>query len=73
LEFLKGDIMKPLAKSLHTVTVLVRVAHEVRNRQFPPLPADSAVTRALDILGLTEQPDSYGLAAAAIKQLNKFS
>ena len=64
---------KPLAKSLHTVTVLVRVAHEVRNRQFPPLPADSAVTRALDILGLTGQPDSYGLALQAEKQLSKFS
>jgi hypothetical protein len=64
---------KPLAKSLHTVTVLVRVAHEVRNRQFPPLPTDSAVTRALDILGLTGQPDSYGLALQAEKQLNKFS
>lgn len=65
--------MKPLAKSLHTVTVLVRVAHEVRNRQFPPLPADAAMGRALDILGLTGQPDSYGLAAQAIKQLSKFS
>ena len=65
--------MKPLAKSLHTVTVLVRVAHELRNRQFPPLPADAAVERALTVLGLTGQPDSYGLAAAAIKQLNKFS
>jgi hypothetical protein len=64
--------MKPLAKSLHTVTVLVRVAHEIRNRQFPPLDADSAVARALDILGLTEQPDSYGLALQAEKQLNKF-
>ena len=65
--------MKPLAKSLHTVTVLVRVALEVRNRQFPPLATDDAVTRALDILGLTGQPDSYGLALQAEKQLNKFS
>jgi hypothetical protein len=65
--------MKPLAKSLHTVTVLVRVAHEVRNRQFPPLHPDSAVERALDILGLTGQPDTNGLAAQAIKQLNKFA
>ena len=64
---------KPLAKSLHTVTVLVRVALEIRKRQFPPLPADAAMERALDILGLTGQPDSYGLAAQAIKQLNKFS
>jgi hypothetical protein len=65
--------MKPLAKSLHTVTVLVRVALEVRKRQFPPLHPDSAVERALDILGLTGQPDTYGLAAQAIKQLSKFS
>lgn len=65
--------MKPLAKSLHTVTVLVRVAHEIRNRQFPPLDADSAISRALDILGLTGQPDAYGLAAQAEKQLRKFS
>lgn len=65
--------MKPLAKSLHTVTVLVRVALEVRKRQFPPLPADAAMERALDILGLTGQPDSYGLAAQAIKQLNKYA
>ena len=32
-----------------------------------------AVCAALAILGLTDQPDTYGLAAAAIKQLNKFS
>ncbi len=65
--------MKPLAKSLHTVTVLVRVALEVRKRQFPPLAADDAVTRALDILGLTGQPDTNGLAEQAIKQLNKYA
>ena len=65
--------MKPLAKSLHTVTVLVRVAHEVRNRQFPPLDADSAVARALDILGLGDMVDVHGLAGQASKQLNKFS
>jgi hypothetical protein len=69
----KGDIMKPLVKSLHTVTVLVRVAHELRNRQFPPLPADAAVERALTVLGLGDMVDVHGLAGQAIKQLNKFS
>ena len=62
---------KPLAKSLHTVTVLVRVALNVKRNS--PMANDRAVIFALDILGLTGQPDSYGLAEQAIKQLNKFS
>jgi hypothetical protein len=32
-----------------------------------------AVDRALESLGLTGQPDTYGLAAQAIKQLNKYA
>jgi hypothetical protein len=71
LEFLKGDIMKPLAKSLHTVTVLVRVA--LNEKHNTTMSNGHAVCAALAILGLTEQPDSYGLAEQAIKQLNKFS
>lgn len=62
---------KPLAKSLHTVTVLVRVAKEFQNRQFPPLHPESAVGKALLVLGLADQNDDYGLIAAAVKQLNK--
>lgn len=64
--------MKPLAKSLHTVTVLVRVALNAKHRH-PLLSNSGLVAVALDILGLEEQPDSYGLAEQAIKQLNKFS
>ena len=66
---------KPLAKSLHTVTVLVRVALHAQ-RKYPanaPMANDCAITVALDILGLTGQPDSYGLALQAEKQLSKFS
>lgn len=66
---------KPLAKSLHTVTVLVRVALHVKH-EYPanaPMLNGHAVCAALAILGLTDQPDSYGLAEQAIKQLNKFS
>jgi hypothetical protein len=65
---------KPLAKSLHTVTVLVRVAkiylpsvgqasEESRNKV--------AVMAAIKALGLGDMPDTYGLVDAAIKQLNK--
>ena len=63
--------MKPLAKSLHTVTVLVRVALSVKRDK--PMANDSAITAALDILGLADLPDAYSLAEQAIKQLNKFS
>ena len=60
---------KPLAKSLHTVTVLVRVARDIQNRA--PIADDTAITLALGLLGLADMPDDYGLAAQAIKQLNK--
>ena len=63
---------KPLAKSLHTVTVWVRVALNAKLRH-PLLSNSSLVAVALDILGLEEQLDSYDLAGQAIKQLNKFS
>ena len=63
---------KPLAKSLHTVTVLVRVALNAKHRH-PLLSNSGLVAVALDILGLGDMPDTNGLAAAAIKQLNKFS
>lgn len=60
---------KPLAKSLHTVTVLVRVARDIQARQ--PMATDDAVTRALELLGLADMPDTYRLALQAEKQLNK--
>ena len=66
---------KPLAKSLHTVTVLVRVALNEKST-YPanaPMLNGHAVCAALAVLGLTNQPDSYGLAEQAIKQLDKYS
>ena len=63
--------MKPLAKSLHTVTVLVRVA--LNEKRKSPMPNDRAVIFALDILGLADLTDAYSLAAQAIKQLNKYA
>lgn len=62
---------KPLPKSLHTVTVLVRVATLLRGAKFPPLTAPEAVDAALDILGYDPENDPYGLAAAAAKQMDK--
>lgn len=66
---------KPLAKSLHTVTVLVRVATLHLDRMGSDGDTETrnmiAVMAALKTLGLIDAPDTYGLAAAAIKQLNK--
>jgi hypothetical protein len=61
---------KPLPKSLHTVTVLVRVARDIQTRQ-PELSSFGAVHAALDILGLSDMPDDYALATQAAKQLRK--
>lgn len=61
---------KPLAKSLHTVTVLVRVARLLLKRDLAFSNVE-AVNGALQVLGLDDMPDEYGLAAQALKQLNK--
>lgn len=59
--------VKPVAKSLHTVTVIVQVArlHQRLNNET----RDSAVTSAMIALGLHDRPDPYGLRDAALKQL----
>lgn len=70
---------KPLAKSLHTVTVLVRVATLHLNRigadDSPEIRARLAMSYALDTLGFNNLDDPYGLIGQAInqvvKQLNK--
>jgi len=68
---------KPLAKSLHTVTVLVRVAALHLNRigadDTPDIRARLAVSYALDTLGLNTSPDTYGLIGQAIKQVTKLA
>lgn len=67
---------KPLAKSLHTVTVLVRVATLHLNRigaDKPETRAMLAVSYALDTLGLNTMADDHGLIAQAVKQVSKFS
>jgi hypothetical protein len=59
---------KPLAKSLHTITVLLRVA-ELHQKMNAGMPAADAMKRTVDVLGYTGAEDPYGLVATALKQL----
>lgn len=62
---------KPLAKSLHTVTVLVNVARFIRVQPFSSeLTTAQCVDYAARILEL-EAPDHYGLKEQALKKLSK--
>ena len=64
--------MKPIPKSLHTVTVLVAVARELR-QFFPGIETTDAVARALRVLGYADTADTYGLAEKARAILAKES
>lgn len=55
---------KPVAKSLHTLTVIQQVA-----RLHTGSTPEQRVEFAMETLGLAGRPDPYGLAAAALKQL----
>lgn len=63
---------KPLAKSLHTVTVLVRVAQGLCDRGIAQDKTE-ALGKAIAILGLIDQAanDEYNLIGQALKQLSK--
>ena len=66
-----NDNTKPLAKSLHTVTVLVRLARHVDSTETGFLGWHERVTRALEILGYpNDTQDPHGLVQQALKQLN---
>lgn len=56
-----------LPKSLHTVTVLVRVARSIQERR--DVGALQAVCEARSLLGLDDKFDEYSLIAVAAKQL----
>jgi len=55
-----------IPKSLHTVTVLVRIARTVKGAPIQNA-ADCAlrVNYALNVLGYADAPDAYGLADKA--------
>lgn len=62
--------MKTLAKSLHTVTVLVRVAELHQNLVAPGAKNYGlAMSRTLETLGYTGAPDPYDLVGKALAQL----
>jgi len=63
---------KPLAKSLHTVTVLVRTTKAIADYEGIAPTDAKAIDLALAVLGLDDMPDAYGLVAQAAKQLRKF-
>ena len=62
---------KPIAKSLHTVTVLVRVAKAIAPAEGLDFTSVAAVKLAAQVLGLDNMPDTYGLIDQALKQLRK--
>jgi hypothetical protein len=62
---------KPIAKSLHTVTVLVRVAKAIAPTEGLDFTSVAAVKLAAQVLGLDNMPDTYGLIDQALKQLRK--
>lgn len=59
---------KPIAKSLHTVTVLVQVARQME-KTIAVAHWDRALDLAMEVLQLDNRPDPYALRAAALKQL----
>lgn len=63
-----NDETKPLAKSLHTVSVLVALGRALKG---PGKTDSDAVNLALEELGLNGRADPYGLAAAAVKAMGK--
>lgn len=62
--------MKPIPKSLHTVTVLVKLAKHARGLLIMGDNADRrSIAWAVEFLGYTGTPDTHELAAAALKQM----
>lgn len=59
--------MKPMPKSLHTVTVLVKLATFAMENYSDNI--DGAISWALEFLGYSREQDSYHLAQQAAKQL----
>lgn len=60
---------KPLPKSIHTVSAIVNVARLIMANTTATQAA--AVRDALEALGYSPENDPYGLAATALRQLEK--
>lgn len=62
---------KPLAKSLHTVTVLARTARFLRDLRHAGKNAnDTAMDEALSILGYSRDNDPHRLIPLALKAMD---
>lgn len=65
--------MKPIPKSLHTVTVLQRlavyIAKEENRDSSTYLPPEDCVEAARYVLGLSDMDDTYGLVQQAKAQI----
>lgn len=64
---------KPIAKSLHTLTVLVQVATHIE-RNYPAAARNEVTVsrvitmgKAMEVLGLAGRPDPYGLEEKALR------
>lgn len=63
---------KPLPKSLHTVSVLVRMVNAYSNTSdWENYTVDDLLQVVVGDLGLAGKPDTYGLIEAARKQLEQ--
>ncbi len=62
--------MKTVPKSLHTVTVIVKLAKHARGFIIMGDDVDRrSIDWAMDFLGYGDAPDDYRLASAALKQM----
>lgn len=61
----------PIAKSLHTLTVLQAVARLHHDQGSNAGTLEQALADAMDTLGLTGRPDPYGLQARALELLTR--
>jgi len=62
---------KPIPKSLHTIRVVAVLANAMRATYPVGLSDFERAHLALDALGYTGAPDTYGIAMAAAKQIAK--
>lgn len=60
------NAQKPVAKSLHTITVLTQIAATM-SRLAGINDPEKAMDAAMDELGLSNRPDPYGLRAKALR------
>lgn len=65
------ETVKPLAKSLHTVSVLVNLARYLLQGDPKVHSEFTAIEQACVILELEGKPDVYDLKGQALKQLSK--